>query len=119
MFWFVFFKLCLIGIFKDLLYYVWYGHCVLADFNLFQWFAGRTGIASYVCISVALPGDIGPFAPVCGHSEIKCNLTLAQFGEKLLQPCHTIFFLVRLWHLCWQKYPTLQQQKNSAKSFVV
>lgn len=37
-------------------------------------------------------GTNGPFALVCGHSEIKCNLTLAQFGEKLLQPCHTQFF---------------------------
>lgn len=88
----LFFKLGLIGVFKDLLFCVWYGHCVLADFNPFQWVAGCTGIACYVCISVALPGDTGPFALVCGHAGIKCNLTLAQFGEKLLQPCHTLFF---------------------------
>lgn len=59
----LFFKLGLIGIFKDPLFYVWYGLCVLADFNLFQWVAGRTRIACYVCFSVALPGDKWAFCP--------------------------------------------------------
>lgn len=57
------------------------------------------------------------FCPCLWTLKSKCNLTLAQFGEKFLQPCHAIFFSRIVTFVLAKKnnnnQPILQQQKKT------